>query len=152
MALLLLPFFGQLLGFGNGILGGGLCGELFTDRNIPLNLQGSGFWYSLLFMGLLATLLLYGAFVGVLGLLRDEEGEVLNRRLERGVLALGVALGSILVALFIFSRTTGLPTPSPQGMIWGEPSTFNPLAVVLALMVGGATLLLGQMRRQVRLS
>jgi hypothetical protein len=152
VALLLLPFFGQLLGFGNGILGGGLCGELFTDRNIPLNLQGSGFWYSLLFMGLLATLLLYGAFVGVLGLLRDEEGEVLNRRLERGVLALGVALGSILVALFIFSRTTGLPTPSPQGMIWGEPSTFNPLAVVLALMVGGATLLLGQMRRQVRLS
>jgi len=146
----MLPFFGQLLGFGNGVLGGGLCGDLFTDRNTPLNLQSSAFWYALLFMGLLATLLLYAAFLGMLGLLRDDEGEVLNRGLERGVLGLGLGLTGTLMVLFVLSRSTGLPTPSPQGMVWGEAATADPLALVLVGLVAASTLTLAQIRRSFR--
>lgn len=143
----MLPFFLQLLGFGNGVLGGGLCGELFSNRDTPLSLQGSPFWYALLFMVLLAVQLLYAAFVGLLGLLKDDDGEVLTRGLERGLYGLGIFIVASMAVLFVLTRSTGLPTPSAQGWVFGDPTSANPLALVIVLCSVAGAALLWQMRK-----
>ncbi|GIW32638.1 hypothetical protein Mlute_01777 [Meiothermus luteus] len=132
LALLALPFFLQLLGFG-GALGGGLCGALFRGRDLPLDQQPAGFWYALLFMGLLSFQLLYAVFTGLLLLLdaADRPGAgAPPARSYRG----GAWLALLLVIAFLLTRTVGLPVPSAQGVIWGEAAGANPLGLVMVGM------------------
>jgi amino acid permease len=123
-ALLMAPFFLQLLGMGDTFLGGGLCGELFGNE-IPFGLQGAGFWYAVMFMMLLGFQLMYGAFLLLTRLLEMPDS------MERGTYLSGIWLVGIITLLFILTRTTGLPTPSPQGLALGETAPVDPLSLIL---------------------
>lgn len=123
-ASLIAPFFLQLLGLGNTFLGGGLCGELFGNET-PLGLQGAGFWYALLFMMLLGFQLMYGGFLLLTRLLE------MPASMERGTYLGGVWLVGVITLLFILTRTTGLPYPSPQGLAFGDIAPVDPLSLIL---------------------
>lgn len=123
-ALLIAPFFLQLLGVGDTFLGGGLCGELFGNE-IPFGLQEAGFWYAVMFMMLLMFQLMYGAFLLLTRLLE------IPGSMERGTYLGGVWLVGLITLLFILTRTTGLPTPSPQGFALGAPAPVDPLSLIL---------------------
>ncbi|RIH82876.1 hypothetical protein Mterra_02485 [Calidithermus terrae] len=129
-ALLMLPFFLQLLGFGQTFLGGGLCGSLIAGRDLTLDQQPPGFWYALLFMLLLAGQLAYG---GVLLLSRLLEPTPTS---QRALARVGVFVALPLPAAFLLTRLTGLPTPGPLGWQWGERAGLD----VLSLLMVGATL------------
>jgi len=126
------PFFLQLLGFGDTFLGGGLCGELFGNET-PLGLQSAGFWYAVLFMLLLGFQLMYGIFLLLTRLLE------MPASMERGTYLVGIWLVSLITLLFILTRTTGLPYPSPQGLALGETDPVDPLSLILigCTWVGG---------------
>lgn len=140
--LLGLPFFLQLLGFG-GALGGGLCGELFT-RDPSLSLQGAGFWYSLLFMGLLSFQLMYAAFTGLMMLLSAADPSP-GQEQSKSSYWVGFWLSMLLLGFFVLTRTVGLPVPSAQGLVWGEPASSN----FLGLLMVGMTLVGGLWLRQI---
>lgn len=123
-ALLVAPFFLQLLGLGNTLLGGGLCGELFGN-DTPLGLQGAGFWYAVLFMMLLGFQLMYGGFLLLARLLEMPAG------MERGAYQGGIWLVGLITLLFVLTRTTGLPYPSPQGLALGDTAPVDLLSLIL---------------------
>ncbi|WP_245958994.1 hypothetical protein [Meiothermus luteus] len=136
------PFFLQMLGFGQTPLGGGLCGELFGN-DTPLGLQGAGFWYAVLFMLLLGLQLMYGGFLLLARLLE------LPKSMEPGLYATGVGLAGLLTLLFLLTRTTGLPYPSPQGLAIGETAPLDPLSLILVgSSLGGGLLLLDLFKRR----
>lgn len=122
--LLMAPFFLQLLGTGSSFLGGGLCGELFGNET-PLGLQGAGFWYAVMFMMLLGFQLMYGGFLLLTRLLE------MPASMERGTYRFGVGLVGLITLLFILTRTTGLPYPSPQGLALGDTASVDPLSLML---------------------
>ncbi|WP_038055166.1 hypothetical protein [Thermus amyloliquefaciens] len=131
--LLILPFFLQLLGFGNTPLGGGLCGELFLAQNPALAFQTPGFWYALLFMGLLALQLGYGLSLLLLPLLEVPIGPAWLR--------LGRYLVGVMVGLFLLTRAVGLPAPGPGGWVL-ERAPLDPLSLLLVgLSLAGGILL-----------
>ncbi|WP_408646657.1 hypothetical protein [Thermus sediminis] len=131
--LLILPFFLQLLGLGETPLGGGLCGELFRQRDPALALISPGFWYGLLFMVLLALQLGYGLALLLLPLL-----EV---RLGPGWPRAGRYLVGVLLLLFLLTRTTGLPAPGEGGLVL-ERAPLDPLSLLLVgLSLAGGLLL-----------
>jgi hypothetical protein len=123
-AWLIAPFFLQLLGLGDTFLGGGLCGELFGNET-PLGLQGAGFWYALLFMMLLGFQLMYGGFLLLTRLLE------MPNSLEHGTYKIGLWLVGLITLLFVLTRTTGLPYPSPQGLALGDTAPVDPLSLIL---------------------
>lgn len=123
-ALFMAPFFLQLLGPGNTLLGGGLCGELFGNET-PLGLQGAGFWYAVLFMMLLGFQLMYGGFL-LLAKLLEMPGS-----LEQGTYKGGLWLVGLVTLLFVLTRTTGLPYPSPQGFALGDTAPVDALSLIL---------------------
>ena len=132
--LLILPFFLQLGGLG-GALGGGLCGELFTNKDTPLFQQGAGFWYGLVFMFMLAIQLAYGGFLLLAGLI-ELPGEY-----QRPLYRLGVWLTGLLGLLFGLTRSTGLPHPSALGFVWGDRVAVDFLSLVLVgLTLSGGVL------------
>ena len=141
-ALLLAPFFLQLLGLGNSVLGGGLCGELFGNET-PLGLQGAGFWYALLFMMLLGFQLMYGGFLLLAPLLE------LPSSMERATYSGGLWLIGIMTLSFILTRTTGLPYPSPQGLAIGEAAPVDLLSLLLMGCGWAAGLLLWRLLKKV---
>lgn len=134
-ALLMAPFFLQLLGFGKTFLGGGLCGDLFGN-NTPLGLQGAGFWYALVFMLLLGIQLMYGGFLLLTRLLEMPQS------MESGVYTTGIALVGIITLLFVITRTIGLPYPSQQGIAFGDNAPADPLSLLLLGCSLAAALLL----------
>lgn len=144
IVLLGLPFFLQLLGFG-GVLGGGLCGELFA-RETPLSLQGAGFWYSLLFMGLLSFQLMYAVFTGLMLLLSAADPPQGQERPRSSYWA-GFWLAVVLLGFFVLTRTVGLPVPSAQGLAWGEPVSANLLSLLMVGMTLAGGLWLGRVSR-----
>ncbi|WP_297859945.1 hypothetical protein [Meiothermus sp.] len=123
-ALFMAPFFLQLLGLGNTLLGGGLCGELFGNET-PLGLQGAGFWYAVLFMMLLGFQLMYGGFLLLAKLLE------MPASMEPGTYKGGLWLVGLVTLLFVLTRTTGLPYPSPQGFALGDTAPVDPLSLIL---------------------
>ncbi len=123
-ALLIAPFFLQLLGLGDTLLGGGLCGELFGNET-PLGLQGAGFWYALLFMMLLGFQLMYGGFLLLARLLE------MPASMERATYLGGIWLVGLIALLFVLTRTTGLPYPSPQGLALGDAAPVDLLSLIL---------------------
>ncbi|GIW31185.1 MAG: hypothetical protein KatS3mg071_1359 [Meiothermus sp.] len=135
------PFFLQLLGFGNTFLGGGLCGELFGNET-PLGLQGAGFWYALLFMMLLGLQLMYGGFLLLARLLEMPAG------MERGAYQGGIWLAGLIILLFILTRSTGLPYPSPQGLALGDTAPVDLLSLLLVGCSGVGGLLLWRLLKK----
>ncbi|WP_299426737.1 hypothetical protein [uncultured Meiothermus sp.] len=123
-ASLIAPFFLQLLGLGDTFLGGGLCGELFGNET-PLGLQGAGFWYALMFMMLLGFQLMYGGFLLLTRLLE------MPASMERGTYLGAIGLVGLISLLFILTRTTGPPYPSPQGLALGDTAPVDPLSLIL---------------------
>jgi len=144
-ALLMAPFFLQLLGMGNSVLGGGLCGELFGNET-PLGLQGAGFWYAVTFMMLLGFQLMYGGFLLLARLLE------LPASMEPGTYKGGIWLVGLITLLFILTRTTGLPYPSPQGLALGDTAPMDLLSLVLMGCSWGAGFLLWRLLRRGELS
>lgn len=144
-ALLVAPFFLQLLGLGNTLLGGGLCGELFGN-DTPLGLQGAGFWYAVLFMMLLGFQLMYGGFLLLARLLELPAG------MEQGTYKGGVWLVGLITLLFVLTRTTGLPYPSPQGLALGDTAPVDLLSLMLMGCSWVAGFLLWQLLRHGELS
>ncbi|KGQ22588.1 hypothetical protein [Thermus filiformis] len=130
---LILPFFLQLLGFGETPLGGGLCGELFRGKDLPLALQPPGFWLGLLFMLLLAFQMGLGGLFLLLPLLEVRPSPFFLR--------LGRGVAFTLVLLFLLSRTLGLPLPSPQGLVLAV-APLDPLSllIVASSALGGVLL------------
>jgi hypothetical protein len=144
-ALFVAPFFLQLLGLGNTLLGGGLCGELFGN-DTPLGLQGAGFWYAVLFMMLLGFQLMYGGFLLLARLLELPAG------MEQGTYKGGVWLVGLITLLFVLTRTTGLPYPSPQGLALGDTAPVDLLSLMLMGCSWVAGFLLWQLLRHGELS
>jgi hypothetical protein len=140
-ALLMAPFFLQLLGLGNSALGGGLCGELFGNET-PLGLQGAGFWYAVLFMMLLGFQLMYGGFLLLARLLE------LPASMERGAYTGGLWLVGLMTLLFVLTRTTGLPYPSPQGLALGDTAPVDLLSLMLMGSTWAAGLLLWRLLKK----
>lgn len=131
--LLILPFFLQLLGFGEIPLGGGLCGEVLRGRELPLALQPPGFWLGLLFMVLLTLQLGLGGLFLLLPLLEVRPSPFFLR--------LGRGVAFTLVLLFLLSRTLGLPLPSPQGLAFTTfPADPLSLLIVASSALGGVLL------------
>lgn len=136
--LLALPFFLQLLGFGNTPLGGGLCGELFRGRETPLAFQGAGFWYALAFMMLLLGQLGYAGLLVLAGFLE------LPSLWLRSVYRIGAYYAAGMTLLFIVTRTTGLPVPAPQGWVLGDVARIDFLGLLgVGLTLAGGILLWG---------
>lgn len=134
-ALLMAPFFLQILGFGKTFLGGGLCGELFGN-DTPLGLQGAGFWYALIFMLLLGIQLMYGGFLLLTRLLEMPQS------MESGTYKTGIGLVGFMVLVFVLTRTVGLPYPSQQGIAFGDTAPADPLSLLLiGCSVAGSVLL-----------
>ncbi|MER3480213.1 MAG: hypothetical protein C4327_06920 [Meiothermus sp.] len=134
VALMALPFFLQLLGFGSTALGGGLCGELFRGRETPLALQGAGFWYALVFMMLLLGQLGYAGILALAGFLELPPAWL------GSVYRIGLYYAVGMALLFVVTRTTGLPVPAAQGWVWGEAAVVDPLGLLgvgLTLAAGG---------------
>ncbi|GIW29189.1 MAG: hypothetical protein KatS3mg070_2552 [Meiothermus sp.] len=144
-ALFVAPFFLQLLGLGNTLLGGGLCGELFGN-DTPLGLQGAGFWYAVLFMMLLGFQLMYGGFLLLARLLE------MPASMERGTYKGGIWLVGLITLLFVLTRTTGLPYPSPQGLALGDTAPVDLLSLMLMGCSWVAGFLLWQLLRHGELS
>ncbi len=140
-ALLMAPFFLQLLGLGNSALGGGLCGELFGNET-PLGLQGAGFWYAVLFMMLLGFQLMYGGFLLLARLLE------IPASMERGAYTGGLWLVGLMTLLFVLTRTTGLPYPSPQGLALGDTAPVDLLSLMLMGSTWAAGLLLWRLLKK----
>jgi hypothetical protein len=140
-ALLMAPFFLQLLGLGNSALGGGLCGELFGNET-PLGLQGAGFWYAVLFMMLLGFQLMYGGFLLLARLLE------IPASMERGAYTGGLWLVGLMTLLFVLTRTTGLPYPSPQGFALGDTAPVDLLSLMLMGSTWAAGLLLWRLLKK----
>ena len=141
-ALLMAPFFLQLLGFGSSVLGAGLCGDLF-GRNNPLGFQSPLFWYAMAFMILLGLQLAYGAFLLLAGLIEMPSESA------SGLFGFGIGLALTILVLFALTRTTGIPAPAAQGLVF-ERADHDPLSLLLVgLSVGGGWLLrqLGQQTR-----
>ncbi|MDX2008524.1 MAG: hypothetical protein SFU83_25030 [Meiothermus sp.] len=139
------PFFLQLLGFGSSVLGAGLCGDLF-GRNNPLGFQSPLFWYAMAFMILLGLQLAYAAVLLLAGLLEmPPEG-------AKGLFGFGIGLVVVIVLLFVLTRSTGIPAPAAQGLVF-ERADLDPLSLLLVgLSVGGGWLLrsLGARARALR--
>lgn len=138
---LIMPFFLQMLGFGQTALGGGLCGALFGQRELPLSLQGAGFWYALIFMLLLGVQLVYGGFL-LLGRLLE-----LPPSSEQPAYWTGVGLVGLILVLFVLTRTVGLPYPSELGLAFGDPARADPLSLILVGLTAAGGLLLWGLSR-----
>lgn len=135
-ALLMLPFFLQLLGFGQTFLGGGLCGSLVEGRDLPLDQQPAGFWYALLFMLLLAGQLAYGGILLLSRLLEPTPAS------QRALARVGVYVALPLLLSFVLTRLTGLPTPGPLGWQWGERAGVDGLGLLMVGATLGALVLM----------
>ncbi|GEM85984.1 MULTISPECIES: hypothetical protein [Thermaceae] len=138
-ALLMAPFFLQLLGFGADFLGAGLCGDLF-GRNNPLGFQSPLFWYAMGFMILLGLQLAYGAILLLVGLLEMPPESA------RGLFGLGFGLAALIAVLFVLTRTTGIPAPATQGLVF-ERADLDLLSLLLVGLSLAGGLLLRQMGR-----
>ena len=122
-ALLMAPFFLQMLGFGASIFGAGLCGDLF-GRNNPLGFQSPLFWYAMGFMVLLGFQLAYGALLLLAGLIELPPSSA------RGLFGFGFGLGVFTFVMFVITRTTGFPAPTAQGWAF-EQANLDALSVLL---------------------
>lgn len=132
-----------MLGFGQGFLGAGLCGALLSGRDTPLSLQGADFWYALSFMMLLGIQLMYGGFL-LLGRFLE-----MPKSSERPTYRAGVWLVGLIAVTFILTRTVGLPYPSEQGLVYGDPARADPLSLILmGLTVAGGAMVWGLYRRK----
>jgi hypothetical protein len=133
-ALLMAPFFLQLLGFGANIFGAGLCGDLF-GRNNPLGFQSPLFWYAMGFMVLLGLQLCYGAVLLLAGLIELPPSSA------KGLFGFGLGLSLFTFVMFVLTRTTGLPAPTAQGWVF-EQANLDPLSILLiGLTLAGGWLL-----------
>lgn len=117
-------------------MGGKLYGELFLAKNPALAFQAQGFWYGLLFMGLLALQLSYGLSLLLLPLLEVSIGP--------GWRSLGRYPVGVLFGLFLLTRTLGLPTPGPGGMGGGAGGCRHPFLAFGGDFPGGEVLLEGE--------
>jgi hypothetical protein len=141
-ALLIAPFFLQLLGFGSSALGAGLCGDLF-GRDNPLGFQSPLFWYAAAFMILLGLQLAYGAFLLLAGLIElPPEG-------AGGLFGFGAGLALTILVLFALTRTTGVPAPAAQGLVF-ERADLDLLSLLLVGLSAGGGWLLRQAGRRAR--
>jgi hypothetical protein len=135
------PFFLQLLGFGQTALGAGLCGAVFT-RGVPLGLQGVDFWYAVMFMLLLSVQLMYGGLLLLAPLIQLPE------EFKEGLLKLGLSVAYTILAMFLITRTFGLPYPSSQGIAWGDAARLDPLSLLLIASSVVGAILLGKLLKQ----
>jgi hypothetical protein len=134
MALLIAPFFLQMLGFGNTPLGAGLCGDLL-GKDQTLGLQNPLFWYAAGFMILLGFQLAYGGFLLLAGLLEVSDGSA------PGLFGLAWGLATLIGLLFVFTRLTGVPAPSGAGWVLERaPLDFLSLILVGLSLAGGLLL------------
>ncbi len=124
--LLTIPFFLQILGFGNTPLGSGLCGALLGSRTESLSEQGPGFWYAMMFMVLLGFQLMLGALLLLSRVLELPES------VKSGLIGVGIVFGILMFVMFLLTRLTGLPVPTSLGMAWGRVEKFDILSWVLS--------------------
>lgn len=139
MALLMAPFFLQMLGFADTPLGRGLCGELL-GKDQTLALQNPLFWYAAGFMILLGIQLAYGIFLLLAGLIQvpDESAP--------GLFGFAWWLTLLMGLMFAFTRLSGAPAPSGAGWVL-ERAPVDALSLMLVgLSLAGGLLLRGLVR------
>jgi hypothetical protein len=135
---LFLPFALQLLGWTGTPLGRGPCGAFGADPN-PLE-QPQGFYAQ----GLLWGICLQMALGFTLLMLQFMNSGPRTSGPPRPWAALAGALAALTATAYVFSRTTGLPVPSPLGWLWAPPAPPD----IVGLLV--LTVWLGQIRLALR--
>jgi len=92
---------------------------------------------------LLGIQLMYGGFL-LLGRFLE-----MPKSSERPTYRAGVWLVGLIAVTFILTRTVGLPYPSEQGLVYGDPARADPLSLILmGLTVAGGAMVWGLYRRK----
>jgi len=127
VALMFAPFALQLLGWAGTPLGGGPCGAIGLEQ-LMLE-QPQAFFYAQIMLWGIALLMATGFFILMLSFMNN--GSIPKAQARPFVLA-GQAIGGITALIYLLTRTTGLPAPSPIGwLISGR----EPIDVIGALVL-----------------
>lgn len=124
IGLSLLPFLLQLLGWAKTPLGGGLCGAFGSSD--PFSAQALYAQFFLFGMALQAGFAFFLILID-LGLLAEDSPAV------RRVYGVGLWLNGGILALFVATRSVGLPFPTALGWLRGDPTPLDGVSVLMAL-------------------
>jgi hypothetical protein len=124
IGLSLLPFLLQLLGWAKTPLGGGLCGAFGSFD--PFSAQALYAQFFLFGIALQAGFAFFLILIE-LGLLAQESPAV------RRVYGVGLWLNGAILALFLLTRSVGLPFPTPLGWLRGDSTPLDGVSILMAL-------------------
>ncbi len=129
-ALMFVPFLLQLLGWAGTPLGGGPCGGM-TSARLLLE-QPQAFFYAQIMLWGICLLMANGFFLLMLSFMNNGNLQLTQ---ARPYLLVALVLAAGIEAIYILSRSSGLPTPSPVGWLMNpaEPVDTIGIAVVLIL-------------------
>jgi len=130
VGLMFAPFGLQLLGWAGTPLGGGPCG-VFGQGRLMLE-QPQAFFYAQVMLWGISLLLAVGFFMLMLSFMHS--GSVPSSQ-ARPFVQVGQAIGGITALVYLLTRTTGLPTPSPIGWLLSNPEPFDTIGVLVLLVL-----------------
>lgn len=126
VGLMFAPFALQLLGWAGTPLGGGPCGGIGLDQ-LMLE-QPQAFFYSQIMLWGIALLAATGFFVLMLGFMNN--GRVPGSQ-ARPFVRISQAIAGLTALIYLLTRTTGLPTPSPIGWLMSSPEPLDVIGVLV---------------------
>lgn len=130
VALMFAPFSLQLLGWTGTPLGGGPCGAIGPDR--WLLEQPQAFFYAQIMLWGIVLLMATGFFILMLGFIHN--GKVPKAQASPFVWV-GQIIGSLTALIYLLTRTTGLPTPSPLGWLLSGAEPIDALGAIILLVL-----------------
>ncbi|GIW31992.1 MAG: hypothetical protein KatS3mg071_2166 [Meiothermus sp.] len=130
VALMFTPFGLQLLGWAGTPLGGGPCGAI--SPNQWLLEQPQAFFYAQIMLWGLALLMATGFFILMLGFMHNG---MVPKAQARPFVWAGQTISSLTALIYLLTRTTGLPTPSPLGWLLSGAEPMDALGVIILLVL-----------------
>lgn len=126
VGLMFTPFALQLLGWAGTPLGGGPCGAIGIDQ-LMLE-QPQAFFYAQIMLWGISLLMATGFFVLMLGFMNN--GRVPGSQ-ARPFVRISQAIAGLTALIYLLTRTTGLPTPSPIGWLISSPEPLDVIGVLV---------------------
>lgn len=130
--LMFVPFLLQLLGWAGTPLGGGPCGGI-TSAQLLLE-QPQAFFYAQIMLWGICLLMANGFFLLMLSFMNNGDIPIAQ---AKPFVIVAIMLATLVGLIYLFTRTTGLPTPSPLGWLMNgaDGADFLGIVVVVVLAV-----------------